>query len=196
MLALGIVTVRGALIVARRASVRSIAWLVAGLSAPAAIVLHFKLTLAPRNPQFGQTTQAMIGKLADLERYAIIVREAAFELARGTVPVLLGLVVYAILLGRTRDLLARGMALAVAAIVAFAAFGYGFTYIITRAELTWILTHSLDRLVMQLWPSILLAVLLYVATPSERDTASPARATAARPPTNRAAQRRRRAAKR
>jgi hypothetical protein len=45
---------------------------------------------------------------------------------------------------------------------------------------------------MQLWPSVILAVLLYVASPSERDVA----ATVARLPANRAEQRRRGAGKR
>jgi hypothetical protein len=190
MLALAIVTVRGALIIARRAPLRSAAWFAAGLLGPAAIVLHFKLTLASRNPQFGQAGQAMIEKLLDMGRYAVVLREAAFEVVRSTGPALLALVVYAILLGRTRDRPARGTALAVASIVAFAALGYGFTYITTRAELAWILNHSLDRLVMQLWPSVLFAVLLYVASPSERDAAAAARPAKATP------RRRRRAARR
>lgn len=192
MLALGVLVVRGAWMVVRRApALRSVAWFAAGLLAPAAIVLHFKLTLASRSPQFGQTTEAMIGKLADAGRYAVVLREAAFELVRGTGPALLPLVVYAILLGRTRDRSTRSMAVAVASIVAFATLGYGFMYIISRAELTWLLSHSLDRLVMQLWPSVLLAVLLYVANPSERDVpAPPARPAKAAP------QRRRRAARR
>lgn len=197
MLALGIIAVRGVLMIVRRApGLRSAAWFAAGLLPPATIVLYFKLTLASRSPQFGQTMETMIGKLVDPGRYGVILRSAAYELARGTGPVLLALVVYAFLLGRTRDRRARGMATVVVSIVGFAALGYGFAYVTTRAELTWMLSHSMERLVLQLWPSVLLAVLLYVASPSERDAPALMRASAGRLPAKPAPQRRRRAGRR
>lgn len=137
----------------------------------------------------------MTGQVVDPERYGAILRAGASELARGMVPVLIGLIVYALLLGRTRDQRARGMAASVAAILAFAAFGYGFTYLTTRADLTWILTHSMERLELQLWPSVLLAVLLYVASPSEREAAVPRQASARRPPANAGPRRNRRSSR-
>lgn len=197
VLVLGIVAVRGALMIMRRVpDLRSAAWFAAGLLPPAAIVLYFKLALAPRSPQFGQQIETMKGQLVDPERYGAILRAGAYELALGTFPVLLGLVVYALLLGRTRDQRARGMAASVASILAFAALGYGFTYVTTRAELTWLLSQSIARLELQLWPSFLLAVLLYVASPSEREAAVPRQASAGRRPAKAAPRRRRRAGRR
>jgi hypothetical protein len=197
MLAVAIVAVRGALMIVRRApELRSAAWFAAGLLPPAAIVLYFKLALAGRSPQFGQTSESMIGKLVDLGRYGAVVVAAASELLRGAGPVLLGIVAYAILLGRTRDQSARGIAVAVASIVGFAAFGDTLGYVITRADLAWQLGLSMERLVMQLWPSVLFAVLLYVASPSERDVPSAAPAPAGRMPTKPVAHRRRRASRR
>lgn len=181
MLVLGIVAVRGTLMIVRRApALRSAAWFVAGLLPPAAIVLYFKLAFAPLNPRFGQTIETVMRQLVDPARYATILRAAAHELARGMVPVLLGLVIYALLLGRTRDQRARGMAVGVVPILAFAVLGFGFAYVTAHSKLTWLVSHSIDRLELQLWPSVLLAVLLYVASPSEREVATPPRVSADR----------------
>jgi len=197
VLVLGIVVVRGVLMIVRRApALRSAAWFVCGLLPPAAIVLYFKLTLAPRSPQFGQKMQTMMQHLADPTRYGAILRAFAYELGRGTGPVLLALVLSAILLGRTRDLLARRQAAIVGWILGFAALAYGFTLLTVRAELTWVLSHSMDRLVLQLWPSALLAVLLYVSSPSERDAPAPERESADRPPARPESRRQRRAGRR
>lgn len=174
VLVLGIVVVRIALAIVRRAlELRSAAWFAAGLLPPAAIVLYFKRTLAPLSPQFGVRGETVMTQLVDPGRYAVILSTAASELWRGTFPVLIGLVVYALLLGRARDALARATAAGVVPVLAIGAFAYGGTYLTSRAELTWIVSHSVDRLELQLWPSFLLAFLLYVASPSEREIAVP-----------------------
>lgn len=193
VLVLGVVVVRGVLMIVRRApALRSAAWFVCGLLPPAAIVLYFKLALAPRSPQFSQKAETMMQQLVDPGRYGAILGAAAYELVRGTSPILFALVLYAILLGRTRDQRARGWAAGVAMIVGFGALVYGFTYLTTRAELTWLLSHSPDRLALQLWPSALLAALLYLSSPSERDAPAPA----GRPPARPASRRQRRAGRR
>src|SRR6185436_15894265 len=92
------------------------------------------------------------------------------------------LVVYACLLGRTPDRRARGMAAAIVPIIGFATLSYGYAYVTTRAPLPWMLSNSMERLILQIWPSVLLAVLLYVASPSERDAPAPMRAPAGRQP--------------
>jgi hypothetical protein len=161
---------------------RAAAWFAVGLLPPAAIALYFRLALAPRNTEFGETGRAMIDRLLSPERYGIVLRAAAYEILRGVGPVLLALAVYALLLGRTTDRRARGMATGILPIVGFAALGYGFVYVTARSELNWLVSHSLDRLLLQLWPSVLFAVLLYVASPSERDAAARASADASAKP--------------
>jgi hypothetical protein len=180
MLVLGVLVVRSVLLLARPGR-RSIAWLAAGLLAPAAIVLYFKLMLAPPSRRFGPQGGTLWSQLVDLERYATILSIAARELVRGTVPLLLALGVYVLLLGRTRDQPARDSAVAVAAILGFGALGYGFAYLTSRAELTWIVSNSANRLLLQLWPSVLLAFLLSAASPSERAAAPAAPAGGRRP---------------
>ncbi|MEO8603443.1 MAG: hypothetical protein ABI629_12775 [bacterium] len=197
VLAFGIVVARGGLMLVRRTPpLRSAGWFFAGLLPPTAILLYFKLTLAPLSSQFGQTLENVMRLLVDAGRYGAILRAAAYELARGIGPVLLALGIYAVLLGRTRDQRARSEAAGVVPILAFAALAYGFTYLITRADLTWILRYSLDRLVLQLWPTTLLATLLYVSSPTEHDAAAAQLASAVRLPAKPASRRQRRAGRR
>ncbi|MBX3027044.1 hypothetical protein KF840_19240 [bacterium] len=183
VLVLGIVLVQGALMLARRApSPRGAAWFLAGLLPPAAVVLWFKLTLSPLSSQFHRQRATMLEQVADLSRYEAIGRAAVSELIRGVGAILLALALYGILLGRTRDQRARRHATDALAIVGFAALAYGFTYLTSRVDLTWLLSYSMDRLLLQLWPCGLFAALLYLASPREHDAPEPARRSpAARP---------------
>lgn len=174
MLLVGIIVVRGALLLVRPIPLRSAAWFAAGLLPPGAIVLYFKLTLAPLSAQFRQTRGQMLTQVVDPQRYGAIMSAVAFELVRGTGPILLALIVFTILLGRTPDRRARSIAAGIWSIIGFAALCYGFTYLTARVDLTWILSHSIDRIVLQVWPSALLASLLYIASPSEHAVRSPA----------------------
>jgi hypothetical protein len=191
VLVLGIIVVRAALMVVRRApDLRAAAWFAAGLLPPAVVALYFKIALAPRSPQFSQKAGTMLEQVLDPERYELILRTGGYELARGMGPVLVGLIVYALLLGRTRNPRTRSMAANIVPIVIFAVLGYGFTYLTTRADLTWVVTHSIDRLELQLWPSILLAILMYLGSPTEQEVAAPRQASVDRRRPARASRRR------
>ena len=98
-------------------------------------------------------------------------------------------------MARDPDVAARTASLLLA-IVGVATLGYGFAYVTTRAELTWILSNSMERIVLQVWPSLLLAILLYVASPTERGASAPMRAPASRPAAKPAPRRRRREGRR
>lgn len=196
VLVLGIVLVQGALMLARRAPpLRGAAWFLAGLLPPAAVVLWFKLTLSPLSPQFHRQRATMLEQVADLSRYEAIGRAALYELIHGVGAILLALAVYGILLGRARDQRARRHATGVLAIVGFAALAYGFTYLTSRVDLHWLLSYSMDRLLLQLWPCSLFAALLYLASPGEDDAPQPARRSATARPLVAAARRRRRGAR-
>jgi hypothetical protein len=84
---------------------------------------------------------------------------------------LVALVAYAVLLGRTRDLRAPRAAWSAAFVLCLVALGHAGIYLITPADLVWQLSHSLDRLLLQLWPSALLVFFLSTASPAELDAA-------------------------
>ena len=196
MLVVGVVIARGVLmLVQRRVDLRSAGYFVAGLLPPGVIVFYFKTWLSPHVPQF-RRDRSMLSQLLDLGRYEAILRSFGFELLRGTLWVALGLVIYALLLGRSREQASRRSAASVAAILAFAGLAYFFTYLTARPELGWLLSYSMDRLQLQLWPSALLAVLLYVASPAEREAAAPPSPPAMTPAPEKGRSRRRERARR
>lgn len=193
MIGLGILAVRAVLLMVRRAPPwRTATWFGAGLLAPLLILIHFKLVYAPLSPQLTQRSESMMTKLATPERYTLIAQAAGYALARSVGPLLLALAAYALLLGRTSDHRARSSAIGVAAITAFAVFGYGFNYVVARPDLTWLLSHSIDRLLLQVWPSILLAFFLCVASPVEQAGADAAAEQRTQPPPSGRAQARNR----
>ncbi len=149
----------------------SVGWFAAGLLPAAAAVAYFKLTLAPPTYEFaGQRGDALVARLTDPTRYAAIARAAGGELVHTGGPLLIALVAYAVLLGRTRDLRARRAAGSAALVLCLVTLGYAGIYLITPADLVWQLSHSLDRLFLQLWPSALLVLFLSTASPAELDT--------------------------
>jgi hypothetical protein len=159
---------RGALALVRRQyALEPIKWFVAGLLPVAAVLLFFKVVLAPPGVFANQRTEQFLARIADSARYPAIARSAGFEGARGGGALLLSLAVYGALLGRTRDPAARRAAQAAALVTGLVALGYGAVYVVSPANLNWLLNHSLDRLVLHLWPSALFTFFLYAATPRE-----------------------------
>jgi hypothetical protein len=181
-----VATARGALALARRQyALEPVKWFVAGLLPVAALLLFFKIALAPPSVFAGQRAEQVLARVADSARYPAIARSAGFEAARGGGALLLSLGLYVVLLGRTRDQAARRAAQAAALVTGLVALGYTAVYLVSPADLTWLLSHSLDRLVLHLWPSALLAFFLYAATPFE--LLAPAAAMAREPRPRRAA---------
>ena len=103
-----IAAVRGALALLRRESVRPAAWFLAGLLPGAAAVVAFKTALAPPTYQFaGREVSQILAQLADASRYAAIASAVRGAALRDAGLLLLALVIYIALLGRTSDRAAR-----------------------------------------------------------------------------------------
>lgn len=140
---------------------------VVGLLPIGVVVLIFKLFVSPAGVFSSQSAADMLARVADPARYPAIARATAFESERGGGALLIAITIYIALLGRSRDQSARRAAGATALTLVFGALAYGAVYLVSPANLTWILSHSLDRLVLHLWPSALFAFFLYSASPAE-----------------------------
>jgi hypothetical protein len=170
-----LVAMRAVLALVRRQPVRAAAIAFAvGLLPAAAVVLPFKLALAPSSYLARAPKGQMLTRMADTKRYPTIVRAVGFEGSRGGGALVLSLALYLVLLGRARDQRARRAGVAAGLVVAPVALGYGTIYAVTPADLPWLLNHSLDRLILHLWPSLLLVFFLYAASPSELVAPAPA----------------------
>lgn len=175
-----VVAARALLALVRREPIRAAAaWFAVGLLPAAAVVLTFKIVLATPSYLVNQPKAQMLTRMADSKRYPVIARAIGFEGSRGVGALLLGLALYLALLGRARDLRARRAGSSAALVVALMALGYVWVYAVTPARLSWLLGHSVDRLLLHLWPSALLAFFLYAGSPAE--LAAPVPAVVAEP---------------
>ncbi|MGA2183810.1 MAG: hypothetical protein ABSH47_12330 [Bryobacteraceae bacterium] len=156
----------------RKEALRGAGLLVAGALPGILLTLWLKFVIAPpADTLVQQTTSALVAKLLNAGRYAQIAKSFADEtihLGTGMTHPLILLAVLAFVL-RWRVDERRRLPIAVSAI----ALGLMFlsdiaVYVITPSDLAWHLGTSFGRLILQLWPGVLLlcfAVMGSVANP-------------------------------
>ena len=152
---------------------RALLWYGAGVAAPLAIVLYFKLFLAPPSDVLSSGPARSLAQALELSRHLEILqffgRElltfggwSLFAVPVGVIAVLL---VYLLL---ARGALARdhvSMVTATAVLLAVQLLGYYAVYVITPYDLTWHLNYSIERIFLQMFPLIAFAVLTFTQTP-------------------------------
>lgn len=151
-----------AAVAARRGARRQLLWWMAG-GAPALItIVWFKLTLAPSSPLFeGQALGIYADRLFDLDRHVVVATLMAQHMVGWGAP-------FAVAIVPCVGLTAIWLAIAnggVAMRLTLAAVGlmfvtYYIVYLTTPFDLAWHISTSFDRLLAQLWPSLVLAVFL------------------------------------
>ena len=147
-----------------KAGLRRLALLAAGALPVAALVVFFKLGLSPPTDILAeQQGGAIIARLLDISRYATVAKAFFMEIAwKFLLPVV---AVYLLLLGVDRAR-ARGKGFLVSVATLLAMFvAYFLVYVTTSKPLEWHLRFSLDRVLMQLWPSFLFSFFLLVRVP-------------------------------
>jgi hypothetical protein len=167
-----------------RAGLRRLALLAAGALPIALLVLYFKMRLAPPTDILvEQQGGALLARLLDPSRYATVTK--AFLVAGVWKFLLPVLAVYLLLLGLDRDR-ARGKGFLVSVATLLAMFvSYFMVYVTTSKPLEWHLGTSLDRVLVQLWPSFLFSFFLLVRVPESLLVAVPSSAAAGPPAGNR-----------
>ena len=141
-----------------------------GLAPALAVVLAFKLWMAAPNDLLAdQGTAQTAARLLELERYQQIDSgfvTAVLEVsARGAVPLLLA--GYLLVAGRIPAGRTRHTGSMVAVVVALMLAGYAAVLLVAPAPRLGTNIRSINRLLLQLWPSMLLAYFCLVRTPEE-----------------------------
>ncbi|HYL13089.1 MAG TPA: glycosyltransferase family 39 protein [Terriglobales bacterium] len=132
------------------------------------LIGYFKLSLAPPGELFSSAS-SMLQKAIEPHRYWMIARWFLRDFLRFggwiLIPGTLLVIAYPMILGKDAESRSgTGMAVSVWTLV-LAAIGYFAIYVITPYDLRWHLMWSLDRLFLQLWPSVLFLVFVAVRTP-------------------------------
>jgi hypothetical protein len=162
-----------ALAFARERPWRVLGWYLAGLAVPLIIVLYFKLILAPPSDVLGNSLARSVQQSLDGSRHLQILgffwrqfllfgRRRLVTITIGFFPLLLGyLLLFGTVIGSDR----RKAYIAWVTMLMIQAVGYYTIYLITPYDLTWHLSHSASRIVIQMVPLITFGVLAASRTP-------------------------------
>lgn len=130
------------------------------------ILLYFKINIASGSNIFsGQSLDLIIQRLTDFARYLKVGKafvNKTFFFADG---LLAGLFLYGLLLGRR--ITKKVASIIPYLIICCMILGYFLIYIITPRDLDWHLRTSLERLLLQLWPSFIFIFFVNIRSPEE-----------------------------
>lgn len=132
------------------------------------VVGTFKFFLAPPNDLLGGQGQGSLERLTDLSRYSQILGAFYHQITNrewNWLP--LFLFFYALIAGVKVE--TKHKTFLATALLTFSLMlvGYFVTYLLTPRDLAWHLDNSLNRLLLQLWPSALFAYFLAVCVPQK-----------------------------
>jgi Dolichyl-phosphate-mannose-protein mannosyltransferase len=137
----------------------------AGLAPVLLIIIYFKVRLAPAHYLMSHEESNPWKKLLDPSRHTqvwdAIVREVTV-FGGWSVSIPLLLVFYVLLLGTKLGDREKPGAYAGLVAVALMVVAYSLTYVITPFDINWHLSTSLNRLLLQLWPSFIFGYFLVV----------------------------------
>ncbi len=153
--------------------IRALAWSVVGLILPLAVVLYFKLALAPPSDVLSNGPARSLQQILEPARHVEIVRYVAGELVGfgnwGIVGVPVGilviLLVYYILFRAPITPGLRPAYVAGIGMLGIQALGYYGIFLITPYDLAWHLGYSTTRLILQVFPLITFLILAATMTP-------------------------------
>ena len=137
----------------------------AGLAVPLAIVLYFKLVLAPANDILGSGTSGFIQRVFEWQRHLVILRSSLAQLlaiggtAVSVVPILAA---YALIFGFSRVNRFKRAYWTILATVVVQAIGYYGIYLITPHPIRWQLQFSLWRVVFHMYLPLIFLLFVIV----------------------------------
>jgi hypothetical protein len=138
------------------------------------LVIWFKLALAPPDPLAGQITASLAQKLFSGARW-LKAAGGFLRLAWDAFLLPLALLAVTCVLLRLRPRRERPPAPLLAVLIVLA--GYFAIFLVTKDDLDWLINTALDRLYMQVWPALVLAVFLWLRRPEDfAIVSSPAKA--------------------
>lgn len=157
-----------------RSYLRQMLSFTAGLAPALLIVIYFKLRLAPANYLMAQGSQTTLQKLMDVSRHLQVWNAFAKQLVDfggWAVSVPLLLIFYILFSGVSMKETERPGIIASLLALVFMLVAYALTLVVTPFDIAWQLSTSLNRLLLQLWPSLIFVYFL-IARPIELARAS------------------------
>jgi hypothetical protein len=151
----------------RKACFRELAVFAAGALPIFAVLIYFKLEVATYNDLFSQPG-TVFDRLVDLSRYRTILKTLLsdiFNFGAWFVSIPPCIAFYLLFIGRRGR--SHSQMIAGYITLGLMAAGYFVIYLIAPLPLDWLLASSMNRLLIQLWPSVLFLMFLWARTPEE-----------------------------
>jgi hypothetical protein len=142
----------------RRETLRRLASFGAGLAVPLTLIITFKLTNHVRNYVVAYEP-GKLQKALMLDRHIMILKylaRFAFSFGHWSWSPYIPVIAFILLIGVHRPVFRSYAWRTIVSIVILVSLGYYFVYVTTPLDLQWHIESSMDRLLMQLWPSLLL----------------------------------------
>jgi hypothetical protein len=144
----------------RHRALTAFAWWLLGTMGPLLVIAWFKFSVAPVTPVYlapGGSLPALVGQLFQLDRHALIgdIVTTRWWLWGG--PWATGLLPLTLLAGSAWAFRGVSDARLLLAAVLLMLCGYDAVYLASSLDLAWLVSGTVDRLVAQLWPAIVLA---------------------------------------
>jgi hypothetical protein len=137
---------------------RHLVWGLAGAAPIFIAVVWFKLTLAPPSGLAeGLTLDVVVTRLLDLDRHAAVATLMAQHAVQWSAP--LAVAIFPLMSVAAIAAAVRGGSAArvTAAVVGLMLGSYYLVYVLTPFDITWHVSTSIDRLLVQVWPLLVLA---------------------------------------
>lgn len=143
----------------------------AGVAPALLCVTYFKLRSAPTNDLVaGQGWHSTVERLHDFSRYGVILKAFANQFTgfrKWYLHPAYMLLIYPCFVGLKTQSRERTTLLTMSVCLGLMLTGYFFVYVTTPRDLEWHLRFSLDRLLIQLWPSLVLLYFFIVRSPEQ-----------------------------
>jgi 4-amino-4-deoxy-L-arabinose transferase-like glycosyltransferase len=150
---------------------RQLLFFAAGLVPILLIIFYFKVTVAAQNGYLAPLEESnLMSRILDISRYQTIgdyLIKKGLIFGNWAVAIIPLLAFYLLLLGARLDEKRKRNVIASLSILGLMFLGFLAIYVISSRDVDWLIVTSLDRLISQLWPSIIFIFFLTVKTPEE-----------------------------
>jgi len=150
---------------------RQLLYFGAGLAPVLLIIFYFKITVAAQNGYLAPLEESsLMSRILDVSRYQTIgdyLIKKGLVFGNWAVAIIPLLAFYLLLLGVRLDEKRKRNVMASISILTLMFLGFLAIYVISSRDVDWLIVTSLDRLISQLWPSIIFIFFLTVKTPEE-----------------------------
>jgi hypothetical protein len=151
-----------AIIVAlRRNDGRQLLWSIAGAAPILIAIAWFKLALAPASGLVeGQSLTVLLSRLVDPARHATVLGLMAQHAVRWSAPIAMTIFPIVAVVAAWMAVRAGGAVRAMTMVLGLMLVSYYLVYVLTPFDITWHVTSSVDRLLVHLWPGLVLTVFI------------------------------------